>query len=84
MPVLLDPPVTGAGPITTADDLASSLDRARYYLVAHLSAGVPDVFMIARRSTLPATMLQPVTFDVEVERLRSVVLRPIDESEDQW
>ena len=86
MPVLLDAKSSSLTIGLDLNGLAEEIDRARYCLTARLSAGVRDTVRVERiRPSLPSTMTRPVSFDIEpTDRITSLRLRRIDETEDLW
>lgn len=84
MPVLLDRP-TATTHAYGHESLAQYVDRTKGELVSDLSAAVLDVVEVSARHSLPATMLQPVSYHPgPPERLRIVEMEPVDESLDVW
>lgn len=67
-------------------DVASALTERSTYLVASLSGGSGSWYTATERVLLPATMLQPSTFDdtADEESLTVVNLVPVDEAADEW
>lgn len=87
MPVLVEAPAQDVRPIHETTNLARSIDHARYYLFAGLSAGLHGATGAAavEVASVTMTLFAPVTFDIEPTRpLRQVPMREIDESEDTW